>query len=294
MKFHPHKYEVKDGNGFHISEMDTAADVKKPKDEELHKILGEDIAEMASLQNKLYAEDRQSLLIVLQGMDSAGKDSTIKHIMSGMNPQGLLVRSFKHPSAIELQHDYLWRHTVDLPGKGQITIFNRSHYENVLISKVHPEIVLNERIPGILSIDDVDKGFWNERYRQINDFEKIVMKGGTHILKFFLHISKKEQRSRFLDRIEHKDKHWKFSSADITERGFWSQYQHAYQDAIRHTCTPDAPWYVIPSDDKWFARLLIGKAILEKMKKMDPKFPAVDGHEKELMAKAKEQLGHEE
>ena len=196
--------------------------IKQPSKKDLKARLSKDIKAIAKLQYKLFAENRQSLLIILQGMDSAGKDGTIKHIMSGVNPQGVLVYSFKHPSALELEHDYLWRHTQKLPEHGQITIFNRSHYENVLISKVHPEFVLAERLPGIDSIDKIDKHFWNRRYEQINDFEKNIAESGTQILKFFLHLSKEEQRIRFLERIENKEKHWKFSSNDITERKFWT------------------------------------------------------------------------
>ena len=293
MKLSWQKFEIKDGRGFKVADMDTASRKAKPGDDELKTMLEDDISVISSLQFKLYAENKQSLLIVLQGMDSAGKDSAIKHIMSGINPQGLNVYSFKHPSATELAHDFLWRHTVKLPEKGQIVIFNRSHYENVLISKVHPEIVLAERIPGINKVEDISKGFWKERYEQINDFERIVMKGGTHILKFFLHLSKEEQRKRFLDRIEHKEKHWKFSSNDITERGYWGQYHQAYQDAIRHTSTADAPWYVIPADDKWYAHLLMGKIMLEKMEGMNPHFPVIADSEKALMEKAQIELQRE-
>ena len=284
------KCKVELGMDIKLSEIDTHTGAKQLDEKDLQESLLNDIEEISKLQYKLYAENRQSLLIILQGMDSSGKDGTIKHIMSGVNPQGVVVYSFKHPSALELEHDYLWRHAQKLPEHGQITIFNRSHYENVLISKVHHEIVLAERIPGIDNINKIDKRFWHKRYDQINDFEKNTVQSGTQILKFFLHLSKHEQRNRFLERIDNKEKHWKFSSNDITERKFWKDYQHAYEQALEHTSTKIAPWYIIPADDKLHAHLLIGKIILERLKKMDPTFPPVDRKEEELMAHAKEQL----
>lgn len=255
--------------------------------------LKSDIAEISELQNKLYAENRQSLLIILQGMDSSGKDGTIKHIMSGVNPQGVLVHSFKHPSDIELEHDYLWRHTQKLPERGQITIFNRSHYENVLISKVHPEIVLAERLPGIDKVKKIDQNFWNIRYKQINHFEKNIVENGTTILKFFLHLSKDEQRERFLERIRQKAKNWKFSSNDINERHFWNEYQAAYEQALMHTSTNDAPWYVIPADDKSYTHRMISKIILETLRTMNPQFPPVSKTEKDYMKRARKELQNE-
>lgn len=287
------KYMVKPGNDVKLSKISTHADIKKSGNKDLNVKLLTDVEGIAKFQYKLFAENRQSLLIILQGMDSAGKDGTIKHIMSGVNPQGVLVYSFKHPSAVELEHDYLWRHAQKLPEHGQITIFNRSHYENVLISKVHPEIVLAERLPGIDSTDKIDKEFWNKRYKQINYFEKNTVQNGTQILKFFLHLSKQEQRSRFLERIENKERHWKFSSSDITERKFWTEYERAYEKALKNTSTKIAPWYIIPADDKSYAHLLIGKMILEKLKKMNPSFPPIDKKEEALMKQAKEKLEKE-
>jgi PPK2 family polyphosphate:nucleotide phosphotransferase len=231
-----------------------------------------DIEEIVTLQNKLFAEDRQSLLIILQGMDSAGKDGAIKHILKGINPQGVVVTSFKHPSNIELQHDYLWRHSIKLPEHGQIAIFNRSHYENVLISKVHPELILAERLKEYDVIQKIDKSFWKMRYNHINQFEKSNIESGTHILKFFLHLSKEEQCKRFLERIDNENKHWKFTSGDIEERKYWLEYQQAYEQAIKHTSTKIAPWYIIPADDKLQARSLIGKIILTKLIEMKPTF----------------------
>ena len=284
------KCKVKPNRGIKLSKIDTKPFVEQLGNKKLKEKLSVDIEEIARLQYKLFAESRQSLLIVLQGMDSSGKDGTIMHIMSGVNPQGVLVHSFKHPSALELEHDYLWRHAQKLPEHGQITIFNRSHYENVLISKVHPEIVLAERIPGIDRVDKIDKDFWKIRYKQINYFEKSTVQNGTQVLKFFLHLSKAEQGRRFLERIENKEKHWKFSSNDIAERKFWDDYQNVYEQALNHTSTKIAPWYIIPADDKLYAHLLIGRIILERLKKMNPTFPPTDKKEEELMMKAKEEL----
>jgi len=249
--------------------------------------LANDIAEIATLQNKLYAEDRQSLLIILQGMDGSGKDGTIKHVMRGINPQGVLVTSYKHPTNQELEHDYLWRHTIKLPEHGQIVIFNRSHYENVLISRVHPELVLAERLHGYDKLSKIDKAFWEQRYDQINHFEKRNIETGTQILKFFLHISKDEQCKRFLERINNEDKHWKFSSSDIEERKYWAEYQDAYQQAIKHTSTKIAPWYIVPADDKFLAHVLIGKIILDKLRDMKPTFPPKTKQEQEYLLEAK-------
>jgi len=287
------KYRVKPKKKIKLSKFDTDSGIRKSGKNKLIAYLENDIIKISDLQNKLYAENRQSLLIILQGMDSAGKDGTIKHIMRGVNPQGVSVHSFKHPSTLEMEHDYLWRYVQHLPEHGQITIFNRSHYESVLIAKVHPKIVLAERLPDVDSEDKVDKEFWRKRYEQINYFEKENVENGISILKFFLHLSKKEQAKRFLERIEQKEKHWKFSIDDITEREFWSEYKLAYEDALNHTSTKIAPWYVIPADDKQYAHKLIGKIILEKLKSMKPDFPPIDKKEKALMLEAKAKLTKE-
>ncbi len=287
------KFKVKPKQSVKLSKISTDSNGKKFDKKILKSMLAKDIEEISKLQNKLFAENRQSLLIILQGMDSSGKDGTIKHIMSGVNPQGVWVYSFKHPSALELEHDYLWRHARKLPEHGQITIFNRSHYENVLISKVHPEIILAERLLNIKSITKIDKDFWDKRYKQINNFEKSTVQNGTHILKIFLHLSKQEQSKRFLERIENKEKYWKFSSNDITEREFWADYQSAYEQALKHTSTNIAPWYIVPADDKLYAHFLIGRIILEKLRAMKPSFPPIDIKEKELMTKAKRKLKKE-
>ena len=281
------------GKQVKIAELPTNAHEKKPDKKDLLHSLRDDIDEIADYQNKLFAESRQSLLIILQGMDASGKDSAVKHIMSGLNPQGVIVHSFKQPTSSELSHDYLWRHYLKLPEKGQIAIFNRSHYENVLIAKVHPEIVLTERLPGIEKVEDVDAEFWFRRYQQINIFEDTISRSGIHILKFFLHVSSEEQRKRFLKRIEEKEKHWKFNYADIVERDFWDKYQKAYEDALNSTSTDYAPWYAIPADSKWYAHMLMGKIILDKLKQMNPQFPTIDKEEEEKLQQAKEKLENE-
>jgi PPK2 family polyphosphate:nucleotide phosphotransferase len=288
-----YKYKVASGKNFKLSDYPTAPSGKQPGDKELEETFTTHSEEIAELQNKLFAENRQSLLIILQGMDSAGKDSFIKHIMDGANPQGLTVHSFKHPSGQEQAHDYLWRHYIYLPEQGQISIFNRSHYENVLISRVHPDIVLAERIPGINTLADVDKAFWAQRYDQINKFEEVLIQNGTRILKFFLHLSKEEQRKRFLQRIENKQKHWKFSSADIKERGFWKDYQHVYEQAISHTSSRKSPWHIIPADDKWYTHLVGGSIIIDTLKDMAPAYPPVNKEENDLMKQAKKELEKE-
>jgi len=285
-----HRYRVKSGQGFKLADYSTSPPQAQP---DIDKVFEKDKEDIAQLQNRLYAENKQALLIILQGMDSAGKDSFIKHIMSGVNPQGLSVHSFKHPAGQEQAHDYLWRHYIYLPEQGQISIFNRSHYENVLISKVHPEIVLAERIPGVDRLKDVNKAFWAERYRQINAFEEVLIRNGTQILKFFLHLSKEEQRKRFLERIGTREKHWKFSSADISERAYWDEYQRAYEQAISHTSTRLSPWHILPADDKRYTQSIGGAIIIDRLKHMDPVYPPVTAEEGDLMRKAKAKLEKE-
>jgi PPK2 family polyphosphate:nucleotide phosphotransferase len=287
------RYKIKHLRGVKLSKIETHSGKKQLNRRKLKQKLAACLLEIAKFQNKLFAENRQSLLIILQGMDSAGKDSAIKKIMLGLNPQGAVVHSFKHPSDLELDHDYLWRHANKLPEHGQVTIFNRSHYENVLISKVHPELILSERLPGIMRTDQVTEEFWTKRYEQINSFEKSTIYSGTHILKFFLHLSKKEQRNRFLERIENKEKHWKFSSGDITERNYWSDYQKAYEQTFKKTSTKIAPWHIVPADDKQFAHVIIGELILEKFKSMNPCFPPISKKERALLNEAREKLKKE-
>lgn len=251
------------------------------------------INELAILQDKLFADNAYSVLIVLQAMDAAGKDGTIKHLMTGLNPSGVKVSSFKTPSSHELDHDYFWRHYKELPGRGEIGIFNRSHYENVLVTKVHPEFILNENIPGINTVKDIDKKFWDNRYAQIRRFEKNLVENGTIILKFFLHVSKDEQKRRFLDRIDDPKKNWKFSLSDMKERAFWDEYQQAYEDMFNNTATDYAPWFVIPADDKWYSRILIGLAIYQQFQKLNIAYPTVSKETKAALEAAKKVLLNE-
>ena len=227
---------------------------------------------MASLQERLYAQDRWSVLLIFQAMDAAGKDGTIKHVMTGLNPRGCEVYSFKAPNSEELDHDFLWRTSKVLPRRGHIGIFNRSYYEETLVVRVHPEILGGQQLPTPLVTPDI----WHERFEDIVNYEKYLSRQGVVIRKFFLHLSKDEQRRRFLERLEAPDKHWKFSLGDLTEREYFAQYQAAYEDMIRHTATPHAPWYVVPADHKWFTRLVVASAVIEAIESVQPSFPTVD------------------
>jgi PPK2 family polyphosphate:nucleotide phosphotransferase len=252
--------------------------------------LGKNISKMTELQDVLYAQNSQALLIVIQAMDAAGKDSVIEHVMTGVNPQGCQVTSFKQPSAEELDHDYLWRCQKALPGRGMIGIFNRSHYEEVIVVKVHPQYLAGQRLP---TGPDTDKQFWKKRYQQIRDWEDMLQANGTQVDKFFLHVSKDEQKKRFLDRIEQPDKNWKFSSGDAKERVHWDEYMDAYKDAIENTSTENNPWYNIPADKKWFTRLAVSEIIIDKLKSMDLKYPELSDAEKSDLAEAKKLLESE-
>lgn len=246
------------------------------------------IKELRKIQHVFYADDRYSLLIVLQASDAAGKDGVIRHVMSGINPQGCRVHSFKTPSKKELDHDYLWRHYKALPERGMIEIFNRSHYENVLITKVNPQFILNENLPGIDSVEKIDENFWQNRYQQINNFEKHLSQNGTIILKFFLHISKDEQKERLLSRLDNPDKNWKFNNADLEARAQWNKYQTAYAEMLESTSKEYAPWYIIPADKKFFARVAVGDIILEKLQSLNLRYP--QGESEKVLARAKEQI----
>jgi PPK2 family polyphosphate:nucleotide phosphotransferase len=261
-----------DGSGkFHLKahKTDEKGDLDKEKAQE---ILDANKKRLIEFQEKLYAQDRWSLLIVLQGMDAGGKDSAIKAIFEGINPQGCEVHAFKAPSTKELDHDFLWRHVVALPERGHIGIFNRSHYEECLVTRVHPEILAKEKLPPKL----MTKNIWKERFEDISAFERYLGRNGTVVLKFFLNLSKEEQRERFLDRLEVPAKQWKFSMGDIKERALWPRYQAVYQDIVRHTATPHAPWYVVPADHKWFARVVIGSVINATLEGLDLRFPHAD------------------
>lgn len=241
---------------------------------------------MAEQQPKLAAENTQALLLIFQGRDAAGKDSMIRKVMSGMNPQGCHVTSFKHPSSEALDHDYLWRYHQSVPGSGEIGIFNRSHYEEVLIVRVHRHILDAQCLPPEL----VTKHIWRERFEDINRFERYLSRNGVHILKFFLNISEREQRERFLERLEHPEKYWKFSQADIDERAYWDEYTLAYEEAIGATASAHAPWFVVPADHKWFARLVVAAAVASKLRSMDPKYPMIDSKQAEAFEAAKKLL----
>jgi PPK2 family polyphosphate:nucleotide phosphotransferase len=241
---------------------------------------------LAELQDMLYAQDRWSLLLVFQAMDAAGKDGVIKHVMSGVNPQGCQVVSFKAPSSEELDHDYLWRCAKNLPERGRIGIFNRSYYEEVLVVKVHPEFLRGQKLPPEL----VTKRIWDERYQDIRSFERYLSRQGTVVRKFFLHVSHAEQKKRFLERIEHPEKNWKFSAADVRERGHWNEYMAAYQALIRETATPESPWYVVPADNKWFTRLVVAAAVVDALASLDLHYPKVDKKQLAELAVAKKAL----
>ncbi|QPH39987.1 polyphosphate kinase 2 family protein [Pedobacter endophyticus] len=243
--------------------------------------------EVNQLQERLYASDTHSLLIIFQAMDAAGKDSAIEHVMSGLNPQGCQVFSFKVPTSEEYEHDFLWRHYKALPERGRIGIHNRSHYENVLVCKVHPEYILNEKIPGVSELKDVNKAFWKQRYESIRNFEQHLIANGTVILKFFLNVGMDEQKQRFLDRIDDPAKNWKFSSGDIKERALWDKYMKSYEEAINETSTADAPWHIIPADKKWFARLAISEIIEDKLKSLNLKFPVLGEEEQAKLSETK-------
>ena len=236
-------------------------------------MLADGVERLAALQEKLYAQDRWAVLAIFQAMDAAGKDGAIEHVMSGVNPQGCQVHSFKAPSHEELDHDFLWRIAKALPERGRIGIFNRSHYEEVLVVRVHPEYLERQRLPKSL----VSKDIWDERFKSIRKFEQHLARNGVLILKFFLHVSKEEQRQRFLARLNEPAKRWKFEMGDVAERKLWDKYMHAYEEAIRHTSRAGAPWYVVPADNKWFARLVIAEAMVDAMESLDLEFPKVDG-----------------
>lgn len=287
MKSYTEKFIVKPKEGVKLKELasDFTGGMKKKEGE---KELQKNVEELTSFQELFWADNRYSLLIVLQAPDAAGKDGAIRHVMSGLNPQSCRVYSYKTPSKEELDHDYLWRHYKDLPERGMIGIFNRSHYENVLVTKVNPQFVLNENIPDINDMKDIDKKFWEQRYEQINNFEKHLAQNGTVVLKFFLNISKEEQKERLLARLQEEDKNWKFSSDDLKARAQWDEYHEAYEDMLNKTSTDYAPWFVIPADKKFFARVAIGEIIVEKLKSLDLKYPT--GETKEQLAKALETL----
>jgi PPK2 family polyphosphate:nucleotide phosphotransferase len=256
----------------------------KSKEDALSR-LDKNLEKLSDLQSKLYAESKYGVVILIQAMDTAGKDGAIKHVMSGLDPQGTTVFSFKQPSSLELRHDYLWRANMHLPERGQIGIFNRSYYEDVLIVRVH-DLIKNQNIPDKLITDDI----WKDRYRQINDYERYLSENGFVVIKLFLHISKEEQKQRLLDRIDDKSKNWKFSQADLLEREYWEQYMECYEKMLENTNTPHNPWYIVPGDKKWFARLVISEIIVKHLEKLDLAFPELDSKQKDELEVCKKKL----
>lgn len=284
---HFKEHLVKPGKTISLKDFSTKYNGKTLNKKDSEELLESSRKKLAEMQDKLYAHNQYSVLIVFQAMDAAGKDGAVKHIMSGFNPLGVKVYSFKAPNAMELDHDYFWRHQLALPARGEIAIHNRSHYENVLVTRVHPEYILGENIPKMDTLKKVDKDFWQARFKQIRRFEKNLSDNGMLILKFFLHVSKKEQKKRFMERIDDPSKNWKFSLSDLKERAFWDQYQKAYSDAISETSTEYAPWFVIPADDKWYARLAIASVIDHHFETLNLSYPTVSESQKAELQKAK-------
>lgn len=285
------KFKITNAENFSLKNFDPGYSDGFEK-EDAERALQDLVKQTSDLGATLYADNRYSLLIIFQAMDAAGKDGAIAHTMSGLNPQGCEVYSFKQPSTEELDHDFLWRHYKALPECGRIGVHNRSHYENVLITKVHPELLLKEHLPGVDSIKKVDDAFWEHRYESIRSFEKHLVNNGTRIIKFFLNVSKDEQKKRFLKRIDDPKRNWKFSAADIQEREFWGDYMKAYEMAIKETSTDKCPWYIIPADKKWFTRLAISTIILETLQGLDLKFPVLPKEEMEKLEEARKLLEH--
>ena len=283
-------YRVESGRGFRLNDFDPR-DVGGvgDREEEAEEYLRLGIERLAELQDMLYAQDRWGLLVIFQALDAAGKDGAIKHVMSGVNPQGVQVYSFKAPSAEELDHDFLWRAVRCVPERGRIGIFNRSYYEDVLVVRVHPELLAGQKLPPRL----VTKRIWEERFADVNAYERYLTRNGIAIRKFYLNVSKAEQKRRFLERLEKPDKNWKFSAADVRERGYWKDYRYAYEEAIRATATKHAPWYVVPADTKWFTRLVVAAAIIDALEDMDLRYPKVSKAARRDLAAARRQLESE-
>jgi PPK2 family polyphosphate:nucleotide phosphotransferase len=285
------RYRIDDADRFQLAAFDPAdtggLDLEKDK---CNATLAQDVERLAKLQERLYAHDRWALLVVLQGMDAAGKDGVIKQVMSGINPQGCEVHPFKAPSAEELEHDFLWRAATHLPERGHIGIFNRSHYEEVLVVRVHPDMLARQKLPEVL----VTKDIWKERFKDIRDFERHLARNGVAVLKFFLHLSKEEQRRRLLARLDEPAKRWKFSMDDIAERKRWDKYMDAYEDMIRATSRPEAPWHVVPANHKWFARLVVAGAMIEALEGLNPEYPKIEGAALEELQKVRKALVSEE
>ncbi len=287
MRINSKDFRVREGEDVDLAKWPTEVEPKYKSKEQYKKLLEDHVAQLSSQQQLLYASNRYAVLLIFQAMDAAGKDGAISHVMSGVNPQGCQVFSFKHPSAAELEHDFLWRTTRDLPGRGRIGIFNRSYYEEVLVARVHPEILRSEAIPNT---PHHDKKIWQERYRSITNLERHLHENGTRIVKFYLHLSKEEQRKRFLARIDEPAKNWKFSSADIAERKFWDQYMKAYEKCLGATSTRAAPWYVVPADDKENARLIVSRIVLDTLEELKMTYPKTSAQRRRELQSIRKQL----
>lgn len=287
MKIHSEDFRVKEGDKVDLEKWPTHVHYVYDSKKDYEKLLQEHVSQLSALQQLHYASNRHALLLIFQAMDAAGKDGAIRHVMSGVNPQGCQVFSFKHPTATELEHDFLWRSTRDLPERGRIGIFNRSYYEKVLIIRVHPELLSGE---ALVDPPGNDKTFWHQRYRSITNLEQHLQANGTRIVKFFLHLSKDEQCRRFLARIDEPDKNWKFSSDDIKERGFWKNYMRAYEDCLGATSTRDSPWYVVPADDKESARLIVSQIVLDTFAGLKMSYPKVSAERERELHSIRKQL----
>jgi PPK2 family polyphosphate:nucleotide phosphotransferase len=287
MKINSNDFQVKPGKRIDLSKWPTRVKPVCKSEKKYQKLLRTHIAELSSLQNLHYASNKSALLLIFQGMDAAGKDGAIRHVMSGVNPQGCEVFSFKQPTAEELEHDFLWRTTCRLPERGRIGIFNRSYYEEVLVVRVHPELLLNQ---GLAEQLFDGKSFWKERYRSILDLERHLHLNGTKIIKFFLHLAKEEQRKRFLERIDEPDKNWKFSLADIRERKFWQQYMKAYENCLEATSTPAAPWFIVPADDKEDSRLIVSQIILDSLNSLKMAYPQTSAKRRRELKSIRKEL----
>jgi PPK2 family polyphosphate:nucleotide phosphotransferase len=284
-------YCITNGKKFRLKDVDpkdtahlTSADKREAKE-----MLARGVEWLADEQDKLYAQDHWGVLLVFQAMDAAGKDGTIKHVTSGINPQGCTVTSYKQPSSEELDHDYLWRYLRNVPARGQIGIFNRSYYEEVLVVKVHQEILARQKLHPSL----ITKKIWEQRYQDISNFEEYLTRNGVVVVKFFLHVSKGEQKRRFMERLDQPEKNWKFSASDVAERGYWSDYQDAYEEAIQNTASKHAPWYVVPADNKWFTRVVVAAAVVDAIAKLDLHYPRIDSEKRKALVAARQKLDAE-
>jgi PPK2 family polyphosphate:nucleotide phosphotransferase len=287
MKIRSKDFRVREGDEVDLGKWSTQVERVYKSKQHYQELLGEHVAQLSSLQQLLYASNRYAVLLIFQAMDAAGKDGAIRHVMSGVNPQGCQVFSFRHPSANELQHDFLWRTTRDLPERGRIGIFNRSYYEEVLIVRVHPEILRSE---GIADAPRGDSAIWRDRYRSITGLERHLHSNGTRIVKFYLHLSKEEQRKRFLQRIDEAEKNWKFSLADVEERRFWKDYMKAYAECLSATSTSDSPWYVVPADDKENARLIVSRIVLDTLEELEMTYPKTSTERRQELLSIRAQL----